>query len=183
MATHSSVLAWRIPGTGIPVDCRLWGHTELDMTEATQQQQFISVQSLSCVWLFETPWTVAHQASLSITNSRSYSNSCPFSWWCHPTHSSSLVPFSSLLQSFPASGSFQWVSSRIRWPKYWSSASVLPVNIQKWFHLEWTGWISLQSKGLSRVFTTTTVQKHQFFIAQLSVFRGPEYSKAFVPDS
>ena len=69
--------------------------------------QFSSVQPLNRVWLFATPWTGAHQASLSITNSRSYSNSCPPSWWCHPTVSSFVVPFSFCLQSFPASGSFQ----------------------------------------------------------------------------
>ena len=99
-----------------------------------------------------------------------YSNSCPLSWWCHPTISSSVIPFSSHLQSFPASGSFP--VSRFFVPVCQSigvsaSASVLPMNIQDWFPLGWTGWISLQSKGLSRVFSSTTVQKHQFFGAQL----------------
>ena len=84
-----------------------------------------------------------------------YSNSCPSSRWCHPTISSSVVPFS-CLQSFPASGSFLR-SQFFRWPKYWSFslASVLPMNIQDWFPLGLTGWISLQSKGLSRVFSNT----------------------------
>ena len=99
-----------------------------------------------------------------------YSNSCPPSWWRHPTISSSVIPFSSCLQSFPASGSFQmsqlfpWGGQSIR-----ASASVLPMNIQYWFPLGLTGWISLQSKGLSRVFNTT-VQKLQFFGAQLSLW-------------
>ena len=98
-----------------------------------------------------------------------YSNSCPLSWWCHSTISSSVVPFSSL-QSFPASGSFQmsqFFASSGQSTGVSASASVLPVNIQDWFPLGWTGWISLQSKGLSRVFSNTTVQKHQFFGAQL----------------
>ena len=103
---------------------------------------------------------------------RAYSNSCPLSWWCHPTVSSSVVPFSSRLQSFPASGSFPmsqfftWGSQSIGVS---ASASVLPMNIQGWFPLGWTGWISLQSKGLSRVFSNITVQKHQFFGTQLSL--------------
>ena len=99
-----------------------------------------------------------------------YPNSCPLSRWYHPTISSSVVPFSSCLQSFPASGSFPmsrfFTSSG---QSIGTSASVLPVNIQDWFPLGWTGLISLQSKGLSRVFSNTTVQKHQFFSAQLSL--------------
>ena len=94
--------------------------------------------------------------------SRSCSNSCPSSWWCHSTISSSVVSFSSCLQPFPG-GSFPTnigVSA---------TASVLPMNIQDWFPLGWTGWISLQSKGLSRVFPNTTVQKQQSFGAQLSL--------------
>ena len=100
-----------------------------------------------------------------------YPNSCPLSQWCHPTISSSVIPFSYHLQSFLASGYFQmsqlfasggqsnWVSA---------STSVLPMNTQDWSPLGWTGWISVQSKGLSRVFSNTTVQKHQFFRVQLS---------------
>ena len=99
---------------------------------------------------------------------RASSISCPSSWWCHPTISSSVIPFTSCPQSFPTSGSF---------PRSWffasdgqsieasASASVLPMNIQDWFLLGWTGWISLQPKGLSRVFCNTTVQKYQFFSA------------------
>ena len=247
-----------------------------------------SVQSLSCVWLFATPWTAARQASLSITNSRSppkpvsiesvmpsnhlilclpllllpsifpsirifsiesalritwpkdwsfsfnispsnehpglisfsllilhkkmlntlhsgsiqfsrsvvsdslwphglkhtrppcpsptpgaCSNSCLQSRWCHPTISSSVIPFSSCLQSSPASGSLQMSQFFISGSQsigVSASASVLPMNTQDWSPLGWTGWISLQFKGLSRVFPNTIVQKHQFFSAQLSLW-------------
>ena len=100
-----------------------------------------------------------------------HSNSCPSSQWCHPAISSSVVPFSSCPQSLPASGSFpmsQLFASGGQSIGVSASASVLPMNIQGWSPLEWTGWISLQSKGLSRVFSKTTLQKHQFFGAQLS---------------
>ena len=99
-----------------------------------------------------------------------YPNSCPLTQWCHPTILSSVIPFSSCLQSFPTSGSFQMsqlVASDGQNIGVSASTSVLPMNTQDWFPLEWTGWISLQSKGLSRVFSNTTVQKHQFFSAQL----------------
>ena len=94
---------------------------------------------------------------------RVYSNSCPLSRWCHPTISSSVVPFSSCLQSFPASGSFQishFFASDGQSIGVSASASVLPKKSQGWSPSEWTGWISLQSKGFSRVFSNTTVQKH-----------------------
>ena len=100
-----------------------------------------------------------------------YSNSSPLSRWCHPTISSSVVPFSSRLQSFPASGSFQMsqlLASGGQSTGVSASASVLPMIIPDWSPLGWTGWISLQSKGLSRVFANTTVQKHPFFSTQLS---------------
>ena len=108
---------------------------------------------------------------------RVYSNSCPLSQWCHTTISSSVVPFSSCLQSFPASGSFPrsqfftWGGQSIGVS---TSASVLPMNIQDWFPLGWTGWISLQSKGLSKPYhqhhiSNTIVQKHQFFSSQPSL--------------
>ena len=100
-----------------------------------------------------------------------YSNSCPSSRWCHPTISSSVIPFSSCPQSLPASGFFP-MSQLFTWGGQSIgvsvSASVLPVNTQDWSPLGWTGWISLQSKGLSRVFSNTTIQKHRFFGAQLS---------------
>ena len=128
--------------------------------------QFSSVQSLSRVRLFATPWITAHQASLSITNS------CSSSRWCHPAISSSVVPFSSCPQSLPASASFP-MSQLFTWGGQSigvsASASVLPMNTQDWSPLGWTGRISLQSKGLSRVFSNTTVQKHQFLCAQLSL--------------
>ena len=101
---------------------------------------------------------------------RVHPNSCPLNWWCHPTISSSVIPFSSCPQSFPASGSFLMNTlSPSGGQSIGASASVLPINIQDWFPLGWTGWISLQSKGLSRVFSNTTVQNHQFFSAQLSL--------------
>ena len=101
---------------------------------------------------------------------RAYSDSCPLSWWCHPAISSSVVPL--LPSIFPSIRVFSNESVLcIRWPKCGVSAlaSVLPMNIQDWFPLGWTGWISLQSKGLSRVFSNNTVQKHQFFSAQCSL--------------
>ena len=100
-----------------------------------------------------------------------HSNPCPSSQWCHPTISSSVVPFSSCPQSFPATGSFpmsQLFASGGQSVGISASTSVLPMNTQDW-SLGWTGWISLQSKGLSRVFSNTTVQKHQFFGTQLSL--------------
>ena len=103
---------------------------------------------------------------------RVYPNPCPLSRWCHPTISSSFVPFSSCPQSFPASGSFQMsqlFASGDQSIGISASTSILPMNTQDWCPLGWTGWIFLQSKGLSRVFSNTTVQKHQFFGAQLSL--------------
>ena len=125
----------------------------------------VAVQSLNHVQLFVTPRTAARQASLFITISQSCSNSCPLSQWCHPTISSSVASFSSCLQSFPASRSFpmSWFfSSGGQSTETSTSASVLPINIQGWFPLGLTGLISLQSKGLSVVFSST-FRKHQFF--------------------
>ena len=101
---------------------------------------------------------------------RACSNSCPSSGWCHPTISSSVIPFSSCPQSLPASRSFpvsKFFASGGQSVGVSGSASVLPTNIKDWFPLGWTGYISLQSKGLSRVFSNTTVQEHPFFTAQL----------------
>ena len=101
-----------------------------------------------------------------------YPNLCPLSLWCHPNISSSVIPFSSHLQSFPASGSFQMSQLFIsggQSVEVSASTLVLPMNTQDQSPLGWTGWMSLQSKGLSRVFSNTTVQKHQFFNAQLSI--------------
>ena len=136
---------------------------------------FSSVQSLSRVQLFATPWTAASQASLSITNSRSLLKLMSTASvrppnhliFCHPL----LLP-PSILPSIRVFSNESVLC--IRWPKYWSfSFSISPSNEylgnQSWFPLGWTGWISLQSKGLSRVVSNTTVQKHQFFGTQLSL--------------
>ena len=131
--------------------------------------QFSSVQSLSHVQLFATPWITACQPPYPSSTPRVHSDSCPSSQWCHPAISSSVVPFSSCSQSLPAAESFP-VSQLFAWGGQsigvLALASVLPMNTQDW-SLGWTCWISLQSKGLSRVFSNTTLQKHQFFCAQL----------------
>ena len=134
--------------------------------------QFNSVQSLSRVWLFLIPWTAVRQASLSITNSQSLLKLISFETVMPSNHLILCHPHLLLPSVFPSI----WVFSNesvlhIRWPKYTgvsASTSVLPMNTQDWFPLGWTGWISLQSKGLSRVFNTT-VQNHQFFGTQLSL--------------
>ena len=127
-----------------------------------------SVQSLICVWLFATPWTAARQASLSITNSQSLPKLMSIQLvmpsshliLCRPVLLLPLVPLSIRVFS-------NELTLRMKWPKL-ASAWVLPMNTQDWSPSGWTGWISLQSKGLSRVFSNTTVQKHQFFGTQLS---------------
>ena len=99
-------------------------------------------------------------------------NPCPLSWWCHPITSSSVVPFSSFPQSFSASGSFQMsqlFASGSQNIGVSASTTILPMKTQNWSPLGWTGWISLQSKGLFRVFSNPRVQKHQFFCTQLSL--------------
>ena len=134
--------------------------------------QFSSVQSLSRVRLFVTPLAAAHQAFLSITNSQSLLKLMSIELVMPTAISSSVVPFSSCLQSLPASGSFpmsQLFPSGGQSTGVSASALVLPMNTQDWSPLAWTGWISLQSKGLSRVFSNTTVQNHPFFSAQLSL--------------
>ena len=143
--------------------------------------QFSSVQSLSSVqfsrsvvsdslWPHEPQHT--RPPCLSPTPGV-HPNSCASSRWCHPAISSSVVPFSSCLQSFPASGSFP-MSQLFAWgcqsTGVSASATVLPMNTQDWSPLGCTGWISLQAKGLARVFSSTTVQKHQFFSTQLRSF-------------
>ena len=134
--------------------------------------QFSSVGSLTCVWLFATPWTTACQASLAITNSRSLCKPCHLSQWCHPTISSSVLPSPPTFNLSQHHGLFKWVSFSHHVAKVlgvWPSASVLSIIVQDWFPIGWTGRISLQSKGLSSVFSNTTVQKHQFFGTQLSL--------------
>ena len=134
--------------------------------------QFSSVQQVSHVWLFATPGTAARQVSLSINNSRSLPKLMSIKSVMPSSHlTSSVVPFSSCPQSLPASESFP-MSQLFAWGGQSvgvsASASVLPMNIRDWFPLGWTGRISLQSKGLSRVFSNITVQKHQFFGTQPS---------------
>ena len=122
------------------------------------------------VWLFVTPWTAAHQASLFITTPRACSNSCPSNWWCYLTISSYIPtsPFASIFPSirvFPVSHLFTSGGPSIGVS---ASTSFLTMYIQDWFPLGWTGLISLQSKGLSRDFSSTTIQKHWFFGTQPS---------------
>ena len=135
--------------------------------------QSVSSVAQSCPTLFDPmnrsmPGLPVHHQLLEFTQTHVHSG---WSSWCHPTILSSVVPFSSCLQSFPASGSFQITQLFTGGQSIGVSAStsVLPMNTQVWSPSEWTGWISLQSKGLSRVFSNTTVQNHQFFCAQLSL--------------
>ena len=132
---------------------------------------FSSVQLLSCVWLFATHGLQHARPPCPSPTPGACWNSWPLSWWCHPTISSSAVPFSSCLQSFPASGSFPMESVlHIRWPMFWSfNFSISPSNEHSGlisFRIDWFDLLAVQ--GLSRVFSNTTVQKHQFFSAQLS---------------
>ena len=133
--------------------------------------QFSSVtQSCPTLWLHGLQHT---RLPCPSPTPRACSNSCPLSRWCHPTVSSSVVPFSSCFQSFPASGSFpmnQFFSSGGQSIRVSASASDLPMCVQDWFPLGLTGLVSLQSKGLSRVFSNATVEKHQYFSAQLSLW-------------
>ena len=148
------------------------------MLEKRRSLQFSSVQfSRSVMYNSLRPHEPQHTRPPCPSPSPGvHSNPCPLCRWCHPTISSSVIPFSSCPQSLPASGSFQMsqlFASGGQNIKVSASTSVLPMNTQDWSPLGWTGWISLQSKGLSRVFSNTTVQKHQFccsafFIVQLS---------------
>ena len=131
-----------------------------------------SVQSLSCVWLYVTPWTAACQASLSITNSWSPPKSMFIESVMPYNHFILCRPLLLLPSVFPSIRVFSNESAlHITWPKYWSvSFNISPrMNTQDWSPVGWTGWISLQSKGLSRVFSNTIVQRHQFFGTQLSL--------------
>ena len=133
-----------------------------------------SVSQFSCSVVSESLWPHGlHDARppCPLPTPGVYSNSYPLGQWCHPTISSSVDPFSFHLKSFPASGSVQMSQflSDGQSTGISASTSVLSMNIQNWFPLGWTGWISLQFKGLSRVFSNTTVQKHQFFGAQLAL--------------
>ena len=141
-----------------------------------KNNQFSSVQSLSPVWLFVTHGLPHARPPCPSPTPEVYPNSCPLTQWCHPTISYSVAPLSSCLQSFPASGSFPmspFFASGGQSTGASASASVLPMNIQDWFSLGWTGWISLQSKGLSRVFSNP-----QFKSINYSAFSFP-YSPTF----
>ena len=137
-----------------------------------QDFEFSSVQSLSCVRIFVTPWTTACQSSLSIINFRSPPKPMPIESVMPSNHLILCLPLLLLPSIFPASGSFP-MSQLFAWggqsTGVSASTSVLPMNTQDWSPLGWTGWISLQPKRLSRVFSNTTVQKRQFFSAQLSL--------------
>ena len=138
---------------------------------------FASVQLLSHVWFFVTPWTAAHQPSLSITNSRSPPKPMSIESVMPSNHLILCCPLLLLPQSFPASESFQmsqFFTSGGQSPGVSASASVFPMNIQDWLPLEWTGWISLQSKGLSSIFSSTTVWKYQFFCAHFSLWSNSD---------
>ena len=149
------------------------GIDSLDMRDA-RIWSFCSV--LQSCQLFGTPWTAAQELPCPSLSPRVCANECPLNWWCHPTISSSVDPFSSHPQSFPASGSFlfSWLSAFAGTQSIGASASssVLPMNIQGWFHLILTSLISLLSKGLSRISFSTTVGKHQFFSLQPSLWSG-----------
>ena len=143
--------------------CDVCRQTDLMLLHCNREVQFSCSVVCNSLW----PHGLQHaRPPCPSPTSGVYSNSCPLSQWCHPTISSSVVPFYSGLQSFPASGSSQLsqlFASGGQSIGVSASTPVLPMNIQNWFLLGWTGWISLQSKGLSRVFSNTTVQKHQFF--------------------
>ena len=151
--------------TRVDTNEQLLAHTK--SLERNMIDNDVAVQSLGHVWLFVTPRTAAHQASLLFTISQSLLKLKSIESMMPPTISSSVVPFSSCSQSFPASGSFpmSWLFAS-GGQSIETSASVLPMNIQGWLPLGLTGLISLLSKGLSRVFSSTTVQKHQFFGTQ-----------------
>ena len=182
MATHSSILAWRIPWTERSLKgYSPWGHKESDTTEQLTHKHLIeedhsihpSVQFSRSVMsnsLQHHELQHARPPRLSPTPGV-HSDSRPSSQWCHPAISSSVVPFSPFSQSLPASESFPMSQLFARGGQNTgvsALASFLPKKSQDWSPLEWTGWISLQSKELSRVFSNTTVQKHLFFGAQLS---------------
>ena len=181
MATHSDIPAWKIPWT------EALGRLQSNVTKGQTQLRththklqlfffsfiFSSVQFSRSV-MSDSLWPHESQHTRLPCPSPTpgvYSNSCPSSWWCHLAISSSVAPFSSCPQSLPVSGSFP-MSQPLAWggqsTGVSASASVIPMNTQGWSPLGWTGWTFLQSKGLSRVFSDTTVQKHQFLIIQLS---------------
>ena len=149
----------------------LWQSHVSTITVPCRRLQFSSVQLLNCVRIFAPHESQHAKPPCPSPTPGVYLNSCPSSRWCHLAISSSVIPFSSCPQSLPASGSFpvsQLFASGGQSIGVSASTSILPMNTQDWSPSGWTGFISLQSKGLSRVFSNTTVQKHQFFGAQLS---------------
>ena len=177
MATDSSILAWIIPWTEEPAWLQLMGsqivrHNWVTFTHFSTQ---LSSVQFSCSVVSNFLWPHESQHARPPCPSPApgvYPNSCPSSWWCNPAISSSVVPFPSCPQSLPASGSFP-MSQLFAWGGrsigVSASATVHPMYTQDWSPLGWTGWISLRSKGLSRVFYNTTVQKHKFFGNHLSL--------------
>ena len=164
-------------GLGSLVSCRPWGPTESDTTEATQQQQqhcepiYTRSVAKSCLTLWSHGLQHARLPCPSLSP-RVCSNSCPLSWWCHPTISSSVIPFSSSPQYFLAWESFLislLFKSGSQCIGALGSASVLPMYTQGWFNSELIGLISLLFKGLSGIFSSNTLRKHQFFGTQLSL--------------
>ena len=162
-------------GTGSSIQGLCYGSFTMEAVYESRSEiktQQSSVESLSPVGLLQHHGLQHARPPCPSPTPGIYSNSCPLSRWCHPTISSSALAFSTCLQSFPASGSFpvnQCFALGGQSIGVSASTSVLPVNIQDWFPLGWTGWISLQSKGLSRGFSNTIVRKHQFFGTQLSL--------------
>ena len=182
MSTHSSILAWKIPWTEEPDRLqskgsqRVWHNWATSGSEGVEVLLFVAVvQLLNHVPLFATPWSAAHQASLSFTISLSLLKLMSFEWvipsnyliLCHPLLLPSIFPS---ITVFPVSWLFESGCQNIGAS---ALASVLPTNIQDWFPLGWTGLISLLSKGLSGVFSSTTIQNHQFFSAQTSLCPTP----------
>ena len=171
MATHSSILASRIPWTGEPGRLQSMGLQRVRHNLATKQLCCLLVQIHQSV-ISDSLQPHGLQLTRPPCPSAApgvYSNSCPLRRWCHPTISSSVIPFSSCLQSFRSFQMSHLFASGGQSIGVSAWTSVLPVIIQGRFPLGWTGWISLMSKGLSRFFSNTTVQKHQFFSAQLSL--------------
>ena len=173
---HWANMCWYTPDAEHPVKWGEWNWMPCSYSEGLvvcERETLSSVQPLSHVWL-RPHWSQHTRLPFPSPTPRACSHSCPSHWWGHPNISSSVVPFPSCLQSFPESGYFRRI-----WFFTWSgqsigasvsaSVSILPKNIQDWFLLGWTGWISLQSKGLSRVFCNTTAEKYQLFGAQLSL--------------
>ena len=169
-------LFWWVPSSLLPFQAKFYyslSHCQPCSSESRHRLfQFSSIQSLSRVWLFATPWIAARQASLSLTNSQSSLKLMSIESVMPSSHLILCRPLLLLPSIFPSIRVFSNESAlHIRWPKsigVSASASILPKSTLDWSPLEWTSWISLQSNGLSRVFSNTTDQKHQFFSAQLS---------------